>query len=108
LPCGNVLYLSGDDAPERLKKRFVSRGTELSKIAFAPEGGLPQIGSPEMQQLFAQIEPTLCVIDTLQHFVSKASAGDMTAIARRSQSAATPLRGYAERCGRSAAQRRKR
>jgi len=80
LPCGNVLYLSGDDAPERLKERLVSRGADLSKIAFAPEGSLPQIGSPEMEQLFEQTEPTLCVIDTLQHFTTKASAGDMTAI----------------------------
>ena len=80
LPCGNVLYLSGDDAPERLKERLVSRGADLSKIAFAPEGSLPQIGSPELEQLFAQTEPVLCVIDTLQHFTSKASASDMTAI----------------------------
>ena len=71
LPCGNVLYLSGDDAPERLKERLVSRGADLSKIAFAPEGSLPQIGSPEMEQLFEQIQPALCVIDTLQHFVGK-------------------------------------
>jgi len=80
LTCGKVLYLSGDDAPERLKERLVSRGADLSKVAFAPEGSLPQIGSPELEQLFAQIEPTLCVIDTLQHFVGKASANDMTAI----------------------------
>ena len=80
LPCGNVLYLSGDDAPERLKERLASRGADLSKIAFAPEGSLPQIGSPELEELFAQINPTLCVIDTLQHFIGKSSAGDMTAI----------------------------
>jgi hypothetical protein len=80
LPCGNVLYLSGDDAPERLEERLTSRDANLSKIAFAPEGSLPLIGSPEMEELFAQIQPTLCVIDTLQHFVGKASAGDMTGI----------------------------
>jgi hypothetical protein len=80
LPCGDVLYLSGDDAPERLKERLISREADLSKIAFAPEGSLPQIGSPGMEQLFAQIRPTLCIIDTLQHFIGKASANDMTAI----------------------------
>jgi hypothetical protein len=80
LPLGNVLYLSGDDAPERLKERLVSCGADLSKIAFAPEGRLPQIGSPEMAELFAQTEPTLCIIDTLQHFIGGASAGDMSAI----------------------------
>jgi len=80
LPCGTVLYLSGDDAPERIKERLISRGADLSKIAFAPEGRLPQIGSPELEYLFVQTTPTLCVIDTLQHFCGKASASDMTAI----------------------------
>jgi hypothetical protein len=80
LPCGNVLYLSGDDAPERLKERLVSRGADLSKIAFAPEGSLPQIGSPETADLFSQIRPTLCIIDTLQHFIGGSSANDMSAI----------------------------
>ncbi|MCL1820399.1 MAG: helicase RepA family protein [Oscillospiraceae bacterium] len=80
LPCGNVLYLPGDDAPERIKERLVSRGADLSKVAFAPDGSLPQIGSPELEQLFEQTAPTLCVIDTLQHFCGKASASDMTAI----------------------------
>jgi replicative DNA helicase len=41
---------------------------------------LPQIGSPELDGLFAQICLALCIIDTLQHFVGKASANDMTAI----------------------------
>lgn len=80
LPCGNVLYLSGDDAPERLKERLTSRGANLSKIAFAPDGSLPQIGSPEMEQLFVQTQPILCIIDTLQHFINGASANDMSAI----------------------------
>ena len=80
LPQGNVLYLSGDDAPERLKERLVSRGADLSKIAFAPEVTLPQIGSPEMADLFTQIRPTLCIIDTLQHFIGGSSANDMSAI----------------------------
>jgi hypothetical protein len=80
LPCGNVLYLSGDDAPERIKERLVSCGADLLKIAFAPVGALPQIGSLELERLFEQTNPTLCVIDTLQHFTAKASAGDMTAI----------------------------
>ena len=93
LPCGNVLYLSGDDAPERLKERLTACGADLSKIAFAPEGALPQIGSPEMAGLFAQIDPTLCVIDTLQHFVGKSSASDMTAITTALQ----PLQSLARR-----------
>jgi hypothetical protein len=80
LPCGNVLYLSGDDASERLKERLVSRGVDLSKIAFAPEGNLPQIGSPEMTVLFEQIRSTLTIIDTLQNFINGASANDMSAI----------------------------
>jgi predicted ATP-dependent serine protease len=80
LPLGNVLYLSGDDAPERIKERLISRGADLSKIAFAPEGSLPQIGSPDMEQLFEQTQPTLCIVDTLQHFIGGASSGDMRAI----------------------------
>jgi len=80
LPKGKVLYLSGDDAPERLKERLYSRGADLSKIAFAPEGTLPQIGSVEIADLFEQINPALCIIDTLQHFINGASANDMSAI----------------------------
>jgi RecA-family ATPase len=80
LPQGKVLYLSGDDAPERLKERLVSRGADLNNVAFAPEGSLPQIGSPEMAALFEQIRPALCIIDTLQHFIGGASANDMSAI----------------------------
>jgi hypothetical protein len=75
-----VLYLLGDDAPEWLKERLVICGTALSKIAFAPEGSLPQIGSPELEGLFAQTRPALCIIDTMQHFVGKVNANDMTAI----------------------------
>jgi hypothetical protein len=82
---GNVLYLSGDDAPERLKDRLISRGADLEKIAFAPDGSLPQIGSPEMEGLFSQIRPMLCIIDTLQHFIDGASANDMSAITRALQ-----------------------
>jgi RecA-family ATPase len=80
LPQGKALYLSGDDAPERLKERLASRGADLAKIAFAPEGSLPQIGSPEMAALFEQICPTLCIMDTLQHFIGGASCNDMGAI----------------------------
>jgi hypothetical protein len=80
------LYLSGDDAPERLKERLTSRGGNLSKIAFAPEGSLPQIGSPEMSELFARIRPTLCIIDTLQRFINGASPNDMSAITTALQS----------------------
>jgi hypothetical protein len=77
---GKVLYLSGDDAPERLKERLISRGADLNNVAFAPEGSLPQIGSLEMAALFEQIRPVLCIIDTLQHFINGASANDMSAI----------------------------
>ncbi|MCL1821090.1 MAG: helicase RepA family protein [Oscillospiraceae bacterium] len=94
LPCGNVLYLPGDDAPERIKERLISRGADLSKVAFAPDGTLPQIGSPELEQLFEQIQPTLCVIDTLQHFCGKASASDMTAITTALQPLQTLARKY--------------
>jgi hypothetical protein len=80
LPQGKVLYLSGDDAPERLKERLVSRGADLNNVAFAPENRLPQIGSSEMVALFEQIRPTLMIIDTLQHFINGASANDMSAI----------------------------
>ena len=80
LPQGNVLYFAGDDPPERLKERFIARGGDLSKIAFQPDGTFPQIGSPEMEQLFAQTKPTLCIIDTLQHFINGVSANDMTAV----------------------------
>jgi hypothetical protein len=80
LPRGNSLYLSGDDSPERLKKRLTVCGADLSKIAFAPDGSLPQIGSPELEQLFTQTRPALCIIDTLQHFIGGASANDMSAI----------------------------
>jgi hypothetical protein len=80
LPIGNVLYRSGDDAPERLKERLLSRGADLARIAFAPEGTLPQIGSPEIADLFTQIHPTLCIIDTLQHFINGANSNEMTAV----------------------------
>jgi hypothetical protein len=73
LPHGKVLYLSGDDAPERLKERLVSRGADLNNVAFAPEGSLPQIGSTQMAALFEQIHPALCIIDTLQHFIGGAN-----------------------------------
>jgi hypothetical protein len=65
----------------------------LSKIAFAPEGSLPQIGSQELVRLFEQTKPVLCCIDTLQHFCAKASASDMTAIT----SALQPLQSLARR-----------
>jgi hypothetical protein len=77
---GNVLYLNGDDAPERLNERLVMCGADLSKIAFAPEGNLPQIGSPEMAALFEQTRPTLCIIDTLQYFIGGVSCNDMCAV----------------------------
>lgn len=80
LPYGNVLYLSGDDAPELLKKRFQLCGADLNNIAFAPEGTLPQIGSAELETLFKEVRPTLCVIDTLQHFIYGASSNSMTSM----------------------------
>lgn len=80
LPFGNVLYLTGDDALERLKERLGICGADLSKVAFAPEGRLPQIGSSDMELLFAQTQPVLCIIDTLQHFIGNVSTNDMSAI----------------------------
>ena len=80
LPLGKVLYLSGDDAPERLKERLIMCGADLSQVAFAPAGSLPQIGSPELAALFEQIHPALCIMDTLQHFIGGASCNDMGAI----------------------------
>jgi len=80
LPQGNVLYFAGDDSPERLTERMESRGGDLSKVAFQPDGTMPQIGSPEMEQLFAQTRPTLCIIDTIQHFVNGVNTNDMSAV----------------------------
>jgi hypothetical protein len=85
LPLGKVLYLSGDDSPERLKERLVLQGANLTEIAFPPEGMLPQIGSKELYELFAQIRPVLCIVDTLQHFINGVSMNDLAAITRALQ-----------------------
>jgi hypothetical protein len=85
LPLGKVLYLSGDDSPERLKERLAMCGGNLSEIAFPPEGMLPQIGSVELTELFSQIRPVLCIVDTLQHFINGASVNDLVAITRALQ-----------------------
>jgi hypothetical protein len=85
LPIGKVLYLSGDDSPERLKERLALCGGNLSEIAFPPEGMLPQIGSAELTELFAQIRPVLCIVDTLQHFINGVSMNDLAAITRALQ-----------------------
>jgi hypothetical protein len=85
LPIGKVLYLSGDDSPERLKERLVLCGGNLTEIAFPPEGMLPQIGSKELTELFAQIRPVLCIVDTLQHFINVVSMNDLAAITRALQ-----------------------
>jgi hypothetical protein len=85
LPIGKVLYLSGDDSPERLKERLVLQGANLTEIAFPPEGMLPQIGSKELYELFAQIRPVLCIVDTLQHFINGVSMNDLAAITRALQ-----------------------
>jgi hypothetical protein len=85
LPLGKVLYLSGDDSPERLKERLALCGGNLTKIAFPPEGMLPQIGSTELTELFAQIRPVLCIVDTLQHFINGVSMNDLAAITRALQ-----------------------
>lgn len=80
IPMGNVLYFNGDDSPERLNERLIMCGADLSKISFAPEGTLPQIGSPEMAALFEQTRPTLCIIDPLQYFIGGVSSNDMCAV----------------------------
>jgi hypothetical protein len=85
LPLGKVLYLSGDDSPERLKERLVLQGANLTEIAFPPEGMLPQIGSAELTELFDQIRPVLCIVDTLQHFINGVSMNDLAAITRALQ-----------------------
>jgi hypothetical protein len=85
LPIGKVLYLSGDDSPERLKERLVLQGANLTEIAFPPEGMLPQIGSKELVDLFTQIHPVLCIVDTLQHFINGVSMNDLAAITRALQ-----------------------
>jgi hypothetical protein len=85
LPIGKVLYLSGDDSPERLKERLTLCGGNLTEIAFPPEGMLPQIGSKELTELFAQIRPVLCIVDTLQHFINGVSMNDLAAITRALQ-----------------------
>jgi hypothetical protein len=85
LPLGKVLYLSGDDSPERLKERLALCGGNLSEIAFPPEGMLPQIGSAELKELFTQIRPVLCIVDTLQHFINGVSMNDLAAITRALQ-----------------------
>ncbi|MDR0325017.1 MAG: AAA family ATPase [Oscillospiraceae bacterium] len=70
LQCGRVLYLSGDDDPSTtLVPRMTELGADLGNIHFAPDGMLPQIGSGELKQLFEAVKPSLCVIDTLQHFL---------------------------------------
>jgi hypothetical protein len=79
---GKVLYLSGDDSPERLKERLALCGGNLTQIAFPPEGMLPQIGSAELTELFTQIRPVLCIVDTLQHFINGVSMNDLAAITR--------------------------
>jgi hypothetical protein len=93
LPQGNVLYFLGDDSPVRINERLLMCGGDLAKIAFQPEGTLPQIGSPEMAALFEQTRPTLCVIDTLQYFVNGANTNDMCAMT----SALQPLQLLARR-----------
>jgi hypothetical protein len=85
LPLGKVLYLSGDDSPERLKERLALCGGNLTEIAFPPEGMLPQIGSAELTELFTQIRPILCIVDTLQHFINGVSMNDLGAITRALQ-----------------------
>jgi hypothetical protein len=57
----------------------------LTEIAFPPEGLLPQIGSKELVDLFTQIRPVLCIVDTLQHFINGVSMNDIAAITRALQ-----------------------
>ncbi|GHV16958.1 hypothetical protein FACS189425_02220 [Clostridia bacterium] len=80
LPQGNVLYFAGDDSTARLTDRLEMCGADMDKIAFQPDGTLPQIGSPEMAVLFEKMRPALCIIDTLQYFVNGANTNDMCAM----------------------------
>jgi hypothetical protein len=61
------------------------QGANLTEIAFPPEGMLPQIGSAELTELFAQIRPVLCIVDTLQHFINGVSMNDLAAITKALQ-----------------------
>jgi len=70
LRAGSVLFLSGDDdASTTLVPRLISLGANRRNVHFAPDGMLPAIGSPELESLFARVKPTLCIFDTLQHFL---------------------------------------
>jgi len=67
---GRVLYLSGDDdINTTLVPRLKEFGADLNNIFFAPDGKLPAIGSTELESLFESVKPSLCVLDTLQHFL---------------------------------------
>ena len=66
---GNVLYISGDDDPSTtLVPRMNDLDAKVCNVYFSPDGLLPAIGSPELESLFEQTKPSLCVLDTLQHF----------------------------------------
>lgn len=70
LKAGTVLYLSGDDDPSMtLVPRLQQLSADLKKIYFAPDGLLPAIGSTMLETLFENSKPSLCVFDTLQHFL---------------------------------------
>ena len=67
---GNVLYLSGDDdASTTIVPRMMAFNAELNNIHFQRDGTMPPIGSPELEQLFEAVKPSLAIVDTLQHFL---------------------------------------
>jgi hypothetical protein len=70
LPSGKVLYLSGDDdISTTIVPRLMTFHADLKNIHFAPDGILPPIGGAEFAQLFEMVKPSLCIVDTLQHFL---------------------------------------
>jgi 5S rRNA maturation endonuclease (ribonuclease M5) len=93
LPCGNVLYLSGDDAPDRLIERLSILGADLSRITFMSEDDSPVIGSSQLEAYFEHCAPTLAILDTLQHFIPECNSNEMAQTTR----ALVPLRKLARK-----------
>ena len=67
---GRVLYLSGDDdVSTTIVPRLNELQASLSNIYFASQDILPPIGSVEFEQFFDEVKPSMCIVDTLQHFL---------------------------------------
>jgi hypothetical protein len=67
---GKVLYLSGDDdVATTIVPRLNGFNADLHNIHFAPNGTLPPIGSVEFEQLCEAAKPSICIVDTIQHFL---------------------------------------